>query len=174
MFKTLTTVALVALTAASTATAAPLSPTHPQAKGSYPGAVESPLLEAKLPTAVRVFCTRNTNWSFALLQEREIYLDLNTCAALQNQPSQYSFGLAAYTLFHEWWHIAFQETDEQNTDLGALTVMRYLLRTYWGMTPAQAEANYLTVAGQIGLVAPARTPYHPLYLPTAVDPLEGR
>lgn len=145
------------------AVAAALTTAGPAAAIDYPGAVRNPFLEAHLPTPVKVFCTQNTNWSFAMLQDREIYLDINTCAALQGQPSQYAFERAAEVLYHEWWHVAFQETNEDHTEEGCYAILRYALRTYWGLTPAQAQADYAE--------AVQYSPYHPHFTETTVDPL---
>ncbi len=109
---------------------------------NYPNAVREPAIEARLPNAVTVFCTANTGMDFAYLYEREIYLDRYTCAALTGQPSPYSIGLAVHTLYHEWWHVAFQELNEKNADTGSYAVMRYMLRTYWGYSARVAQEIY--------------------------------
>jgi hypothetical protein len=109
---------------------------------TYPNAVETPTLEAKLPTQVKVFCTQNTGYSFAVLADHEVYLDLNTCSALLRRPSAVSFATAADTLYHEWWHVAFQETNEKFTECGAYAVLRYVLRRYWGLTKRAAQKAY--------------------------------
>jgi hypothetical protein len=99
-------------------------------------------LEAKLPTAVTVFCTDNTNLSYAMIWQREIYLDSNTCAALTGAESHISVERAAHTLYHEWWHVAFRETNEKFTECGTYATFRYMLRTFWGRSARDAERLY--------------------------------
>ena len=110
--------------------------------------VRSPELEAKLPTPVPVYCTQNTSASYALIPEREIYLDSPTCQSLlHDKPSVdghggYSWAQNAHTLYHEWWHVAFQEYNEKQTECGAYAVYRYMLVTRWGFSASQAQAFY--------------------------------
>jgi hypothetical protein len=131
---------------------------------------ESIFLEGKLPTPVQVFCTDNTGMNYADLQGRAVYLGAETCGSLQNaEPSVegngfYSWAMYAQVLYHEWWHVALQETDEKLTDTGSLVMYRYMLRTYWGFTPKKAQAFYDSVVGH--------TNYAPLpYTGTTVDPV---
>lgn len=110
--------------------------------------VRTPALEAKLPTPVPVFCTTNTSASYALIVEREIYLDAPTCQSLlHGTPSTdghggYSWAQNVHTLYHEWWHVQFQERNEQRTECGTYATYRYMLRTFWGIGGQQAEAMY--------------------------------
>lgn len=144
---------VAALTFASSATAI-----------TYPNSVLAPSLEAKLPTRVTVYCTANTNYDFAVLWAREIYLDVNVCAELAGRPSQYSFGRALHILMHEWWHVAFQEVDEKRTECGAYAIDRWAMRHFWHLTAAQAQQQYEYASGW--------SPYAPLpCAPNAHDPL---
>jgi hypothetical protein len=105
-------------------------------------------LEAKLPTAVPVFCTDNTSASYALIAEREIYLDAPTCQSLlHDKPGTdghggYSWAQNAHTLLHEWWHVQFQEHNEKRTECGAYAVYRYWLGAYWGLSVKTSQAMY--------------------------------
>lgn len=130
----------------------------------YPG-VESPQLEAKLPTAVSVFCTSNTSYSFALIADQQIYLGADECATLTGSPSNMAFFRAAEVLYHEWWHVAFRETNEKQTECGAYSMLRYALRHYWHMTRKQAQEQYRD--------AWQWSPYAPLpCAPDTVDPVQ--
>ena len=115
---------------------------HNAQASTYPGSVRTPALEAKLPTPVAVYCTQNTNLSFAMLTAGEIYLDLNTCGALLGGQSTISFERAAHNFLHEWWHVAAQETDEKLTECGAYASFRYLLVRYWHVKPRVAQRMY--------------------------------
>jgi hypothetical protein len=112
----------------------------------------SPELEAKLPTAVPVFCTDNSSASYALIAEREIYLDAPTCQGLlHGKPSAvgnggYSWAQNAHTLLHEWWHVQFQERNEKRTECGAYATYRYWLTTYWGLNGRTAQQFYSATA----------------------------
>jgi hypothetical protein len=108
----------------------------------------SPALEAKLPTPVPVFCTDNTSASYALIVEREIYLDAPTCQSLlHGKPSTdghggYSWAQNAHTLLHEWVHVAFQTWDEKRVECIAYGAYRYWLGAYWGITGKRAGSMY--------------------------------
>lgn len=139
---------------------------------TYPHAVEAPTLEAKLPTPARVYCTQNTGYNFAMIRDREIYLGVDTChALLDEEPSLDGHGWLTWAwyakaLYHEWWHVAFKETNEGQTVCGAEAVYRYALRTFWGFSARRAQAFYN--------VAVMYSPYDPVPCkPTAVDPLIG-
>jgi hypothetical protein len=144
-----------------------------------PGTVRVAALEARLPTPIMVLAwDADNSGTNALVPGTPIYLaGWATDLLLYGKPGdidevrQLSWAWAAYTLYHEWWHIAFHETNEQNTDLGALSVFRYALLHYWGLSVKQAQYQYELVAGEPGVTAPARTCYHPTYTPTAADPL---
>jgi hypothetical protein len=105
-------------------------------------------LEAKLPTPVPVFCTDNTSASYALIVEREIYLDAPTCQSLlHGKPSTdgrggYSWAQDAHTLLHEWVHVAFQTWDEKRVECISYGAYRYWLGVYWGMTAKSVQVMY--------------------------------
>ena len=112
----------------------------------WPG-VENTGLEAKLPTPVKVYCATQempgaAGWTW--LQAPEIYLSRETCADLTNNvPYAYSY----LTFYHEWWHQAFRETSESRTNTGAMAILRYALRHYWGFDQWKAQAFYTSVYG---------------------------
>jgi len=142
------------------------------------GRVESPALEAKLPLDMPVYTWSYDN-SCAYAGDRKQGITLAGWAAdllLHGKPGdidprmQLSWATAARVLYHEFWHVAFNEHDEQNADLGSVVMLRWSLRTYWSMSAAQAQAQYEMVVGPIGVAAPVGT-YRPMYTATAVDPL---
>jgi len=108
-------------------------------------------LEAKLPTAVPVFCTDNIHGpAYALIYKREIYLDSTDCQSLLYATPSWtdghggqSWALHAHTLLHEWVHVAFQSYDEKRVECIAYGAYRYWLGTYWGLNAAKAQAFYL-------------------------------
>ena len=99
-------------------------------------------LEAKLPTPVPVFCTDNIRGpAFALIYQREIYLDSTDCQSLLYATPSWtdghggqSWALHAHTLLHEWVHVAFQSYDEKRVECIANNAMTYWLATYWALT----------------------------------------
>src|SRR6266508_3270928 len=134
----------------------------------------SPALEAKLPLPYEVYVTDDTTASHVNIGVPRIYLSawagrmLLSGNQYTEDPTQLPWALAIYTLYHEFWHLAFSEHNEQNADLGALAIMRYMMRTRWGLSERDAQRNYEIIAGTAGV---ARSPYHPPYVPTAIDPL---
>lgn len=103
-------------------------------------------LEEKLPTAVPVHCVNTGYIGFfgrADFEHREIYIQNRLCRVLLHDRSSYLWPLAVEVLYHEWWHVAFQEENEHFTDCGSLVILRYMLRTRWGMTVKQAQGVYL-------------------------------
>jgi hypothetical protein len=111
-------------------------------------------LEAKLPTAVPVFCTDNINGpGYALIWQREIYLDSTDCQSLlNNKPSStdghggQSWALHAHTLLHEWVHVAFQTWDEKRVECITYSVYRYWLHAYWNLSAPTALTFYRATA----------------------------
>lgn len=87
--------------------------------------------------------------------------------------NQMPWAMAVYTLYHEFWHAAMEEENEKQTDVGSLTIMRDMMRRYWGLSEKEAQKQYEYVAGKVGVTGPAYTPYHPEYTPTARDPVLG-
>ncbi len=132
-------------------------------------------LEGRLPTPVEVYSTENTYVSYAHIGQGRIYLARWVAPLLARGPGatdeqmQASWATAAFTLYHEWWHLAFSEFNEQNTDLGAITMFRYMLRHYWGLSAAEAQNQYMQIAGPNGALM---TYYHPAYARDAADPLQ--
>ena len=132
----------------------------------YPGAVAAPSLEARLPTPVPVYCTQSTSHSYAMLQEPGIYLGHDVCVRLLGQESPLAMSRAAEVLYHEWWHVAFQETDERATECGTYSMLRYALRHFWGMSRARAQELYVE--------AFQWSPYAPLPCrPDVTDPVHN-
>jgi hypothetical protein len=107
-------------------------------------------LEAKLPTRVPVFCTDNIHGpAYALIYQREIYLDSTDCQSLLHATPSWtdghggqSWALHAHTLLHEWVHVAFQSYDEKRVECIAYGAYRYWLGAYWGLNAAKAQAFY--------------------------------
>jgi hypothetical protein len=99
-------------------------------------------LEAKLPTPVTVICNETkAAGGYAVLSTRTVYLDAKVCSTLlRHKPGLWAFStsrmpwaMAAQILYHEWWHVAFQTTDEANTDCGTRAIYRNVLRRFWGL-----------------------------------------
>jgi hypothetical protein len=141
---------------------------HQNATASYWPGTEQPQLEAKLPTHVRVYCaTQNVpgadGWTW--LTVPEIYLTPEVCAELADG----NFAYAYMVLYHEWWHQAFHTTNESNTNTGALTIYRYMLRHYWGFDAYKAQTFYDSVwASFVPRFAPG---YEITSLQNSEDPL---
>lgn len=110
------------------------------------GATRATALEAKLPTRdVNVYCVDTGNiglFGHADFERREVFLQQRLCNVLLHQRSSYLWPLAVLVLYHEWWHVAFQEENEKATDCGALTILRYVLRTSWHLSRRQAQSVY--------------------------------
>jgi len=108
-------------------------------------------LEAKLPTAVPVFCTDNIRGpAYALIYQREIYLDSTDCQSLLHSTPSWtdgnggqSWALHAHTLLHEWVHVAFQSYDEKRVECITYSAYRYWLGAYWGLGVEQSQKFYL-------------------------------
>jgi len=157
----------------------------PQIQGIQ--ATRVPQLESKLPqmgnetgrAPFEVYATANTNASFVQIPINRIFLAKPVCEMLlygspkSELNNEFPWAFSIHTLYHEWWHLAFSEYDEKNTDLGALSVMREMMVKYWGLTPQEAQKNYELVAGKVGVEGPARSSYGPTYTPNARDPLLG-
>ena len=114
---------------------------HQNATASYWPGTEQPQLEQKLPTHVRVYCATQeypgaAGWTWLAIPE--IYLSAETCTELANG----NFAYAYMVLIHEWWHQAFQESNESKTNTGAMAVYRYMLRHYWGFDAYKAQSFY--------------------------------
>ena len=109
----------------------------------WPG-VRQPQLEAKLPTPNQVYCSTTrppsapvaVGWTW--IGVHEIYLIQEICDELKSDVYPYAY----MVLYHEWWHQAFREYNESNTNTGALAVLRYALRHYWSFPDWKAQTFY--------------------------------
>ncbi len=118
-----------------------------------------PRFERHLPTAAPVYCTWGVpEWAselkkLGLVQETaaytwmagprdgEIHLGPTTCAGLSD-PRTYAFASAVETLYHEWFHSAFNTRDEGETECLSLFVLRYALREFWDFARKGAQIVY--------------------------------
>jgi hypothetical protein len=108
-------------------------------------------LETKLPSRVTVECGHPTD--HANLLTRTIALRSDTCRTLLRykprlfaySPSPLPWSTAAHILYHEWWHVQHQTTDEFATDCGAFSIYRQMLRRVWHVSKKRAQALYMEV-----------------------------
>jgi hypothetical protein len=125
-----------------------------------------PELEAKIPTGIEVYVTDNIKTNYAAPWAKQIFLMPSVCDQLMSKPStDFMWAYSAYALYHEWWHDAFNEYDEENTDTGAITILRSMLRKYWGLSEEEAQAIYDVIAPHLY--------YNIHYDPNNHDPLLG-